>query len=59
MEVGDLVETVCRSTKATTVAQVLEIRSTAYGWSELVLLCSCGYYYNGSTLRNKNVKEVK
>ena len=59
MKTGDLVRTVCRLTKEQTIAQVLEIRKTSYGWSELVLLCSCGYYYNGSTLRNKKIKDLE
>ncbi len=59
MKVGDLVETRCKSTNDYTIAQVLEIRKTGYGWSKLVLLCSCGYYYDGSTLRNKNIKDMR
>jgi len=38
-------------------SQVIDIKKTAYGWSRLVLLCSCGYNYQGSTLQHRRVYE--
>ena len=38
-------------------SQVIAVKKTAYGWSRLVLLCSCGYNYEGSTLQNRRMHE--
>ncbi len=35
-------------------SQVIDVRKTSYGWSKLVLLCSCGYNYDGSTLNRRH-----
>jgi hypothetical protein len=39
------------------LSQVINVKKTAYGWSRLVLLCSCGYNYEGSTLQNRRMHE--
>ena len=51
MTLGDLIFGSCSTCgSAKGVSVLVEIKKTAYGWSRLVLLCSCGYNYEGSSL---------
>jgi hypothetical protein len=39
------------------LSQVINVKKTSYGWSRLILLCSCGYNYEGSTLQHRKMQD--